>query len=1096
MDDVTNGEGRGIVGSRRLVAVQMIDIGRLPAAPVYLATNSLVAVTGRGPTDSNESSKTVFFGAVSLLLDDPGWNLQASQAGQLAAKMLFDPPNAPKGTTMAADHGYVVGVFAGDDDRLVTEPLTVWLRINRSGDPYIAVRHRAGRHLADHATQQAASEDGDRIWADLKVGGTLGSQTFGRRLYGDGARCLSYVATRGGKPEQRDRTLLGSDVSQLSPERIAEELIALGGLKPRFDDEREHRAAYLRHHKATVELAGKVQEARETHAEYAAAAAAARQLDEDLSAAVELRRRAIAQATVETLEKVRDDQARHMRLAEDAAKAADAHEQARDRLAELSPDRIDTEHAAATEAYTKAEEAATAADRVVTLLARKIDGEQDRLAELRTAAGAWDGTPPEHARANADEAEGVLAAAERALAVEDAHARNAERHLEQVRDGDASPTVSALRAAGVDAVLLADAVEFADDVRQRWETLLYPFRDAVAVPPEQADRASDVAPAGTLILAADGPLPDGVHAAPAGAAGFLVALDATGDGGAAHATLFDGAATIIGGHAEPWTGRQARERAAEAAAEQAQAREAEARQARDEAAASAAAAETAAEAAEAHVAAGVLDGEIGRLRGDLADRRAELADRLGEKKAALSRLSDAQSNKDRAEERIAVLESEVERLSTAHQEAQREQREQRKAAAGRGLHEWAERLRNVCGADPDPDSDIHPLDVDADVLKQVEAAALEILGDEDRAASSLRQAASEALMANVLGNGLSVRVTTQPRQAHQATRHEVAAPADVPDHVTDATERFVRARGIDGDVFSSAPAYDDAFATLVEAVRATVADRVETADANLAQAEHRVGDLGQRLEAAEDELDQKRRQLDNVMSSLEQLASERLRQVSDGFDRINVRDGGWAADLKIEHDRPALDGDADAAAEWVWRATPRWARQGPGADGTVTKVAYDRDANTAQYKLHTVQLVLAALTAHTQPHGSVLVLDELGNDLGADHRERVVKALARAAEDSGITVLATVQDDLQPVAFRHAAEVVLLHYPDKSQYLNAPTKMLATDPTGGQVLRLLADVLRTDMPDLAWRPLLDVYEPDGDTGAESAVAYAVETATL
>lgn len=143
------------------------------------------------------------------------------------------------------------------------------------------------------------------------------------------------------------------------------------------------------------------------------------------------------------------------------------------------------------------------------------------------------------------------------------------------------------------------------------------------------------------------------------------------------------------------------------------------------------------------------------------------------------------------------------------------------------------------------------------------------------------------------------------------------------------------------------------------------------------------------------------------------------------------------------------------------------------------EVAYD--ANTAQYKIETINLVLAALTAHPDSEGRVLILDELGNDLGRSHRERIVRALADAAESSRLTVMGTVQDDLQPIAFRHCGEVLVLHYPSKDDFVNAPTKILATDPTGGGLVGPLADALTEgDDRSVAWRALWDVYRPDTD----------------
>src|SRR5258707_9295668 len=63
----------GVIGTRQLIAAQTFDFARLTSHPVAVIPSSFVAVTGRGPRDSNESGKTSFNAAVALLLGDPEW---------------------------------------------------------------------------------------------------------------------------------------------------------------------------------------------------------------------------------------------------------------------------------------------------------------------------------------------------------------------------------------------------------------------------------------------------------------------------------------------------------------------------------------------------------------------------------------------------------------------------------------------------------------------------------------------------------------------------------------------------------------------------------------------------------------------------------------------------------------------------------------------------------------------------------------------------------------------------------------------------------------------------------------------------------------
>src|SRR5580704_1699963 len=83
----------GVIGTRQLVAVQTFDIARLTAHPVAIIPGTFIAVTGKGPIDSNESGKTSFLSAVSLLLGDPEWRITGTGAASVEA-LLFEPVTA------------------------------------------------------------------------------------------------------------------------------------------------------------------------------------------------------------------------------------------------------------------------------------------------------------------------------------------------------------------------------------------------------------------------------------------------------------------------------------------------------------------------------------------------------------------------------------------------------------------------------------------------------------------------------------------------------------------------------------------------------------------------------------------------------------------------------------------------------------------------------------------------------------------------------------------------------------------------------------------------------------------------------------------
>jgi len=100
----------GAIGARQLIAVQTFDIARLTSHPVAVIPSSFVAVTGRGPRDSNESGKTSFNAAVALLLGDPEWRVTGGGVAAVA-ELLFEPDTAGVAATRypAAQTGFIVG---------------------------------------------------------------------------------------------------------------------------------------------------------------------------------------------------------------------------------------------------------------------------------------------------------------------------------------------------------------------------------------------------------------------------------------------------------------------------------------------------------------------------------------------------------------------------------------------------------------------------------------------------------------------------------------------------------------------------------------------------------------------------------------------------------------------------------------------------------------------------------------------------------------------------------------------------------------------------------------------------------------------------
>ncbi|MEU6445062.1 hypothetical protein ABZ850_32715, partial [Streptomyces sp. NPDC047046] len=123
------------------------------------------------------------------------------------------------------------------------------------------------------------------------------------------------------------------------------------------------------------------------------------------------------------------------------------------------------------------------------------------------------------------------------------------------------------------------------------------------------------------------------------------------------------------------------------------------------------------------------------------------------------------------------------------------------------------------------------------------------------------------------------------------------------------------------------------------------------------------------------------------------------------------------------------------------------------------RAARNPPTNTAQEKLFSIHLVLAALLAAPDARGRVLILDELGDSLGAEHRREVIAALRDAALEHGITVLATCQDGLMADVGPMCGQVLQFRYYSKSDPLNRPTAMFGFDANRRRVKLTLDDLV-------------------------------------
>jgi hypothetical protein len=264
---------------------------------------------------------------------------------------------------------------------------------------------------------------------------------------------------------------------------------------------------------------------------------------------------------------------------------------------------------------------------------------------------------------------------------------------------------------------------------------------------------------------------------------------------------------------------------------------------------------------------------------------------------------------------------------------------------------------------------------------------------------------------------------------------DIDGPDDAP---TGEIRSAVRARtGAVDDTDDDAHS-DSTFDSLVDALDDWLATTLESddiaAETIATNRQRRTGEL----ELAGREVDQRAEQLELVQDAIEEAIERSLRAISAKLDELNRAAGGIGAELHVTCERPAA-----ADETWRWAVTPRWRRH---VDGDM--VSYREQINTAAEKLFTIQLVLAALlssAATSEAAGQVLILDELGDSFGQQHRRDVLAALQQAAAEHDITILGTCQDSVLEEAARVCGEILYFVHETDSHVLNQPTRMYGFD---------------------------------------------------
>lgn len=1006
-DDVRSG---GVIGRRQLACVQTIDIARLTAHPVALVPGAFVAVGGRGPKgDSNESGKTSFLAACSLLLGDPEWRLGGGGAASVSA-LLFEPETA--GTSAQrfapAQHGYVIGVFTDEDDPTSTA-LTVWCRLSAIS-PHVLVRWRDGVHLAPGETDADRHLNADEEWRAFGTKAEAGASSYASVLYGDSPRVLAYVAKRGS--QRSDPSLLQMNAGAFSPSQIGTDLIRLTGRAGAFESEAEQRQRLDAAERRLADVDAHDQSARQQEETTLAKLRERQEARVALEEAERLWSLHFARGYLDVIKNRSDLEEKET---EAAQLVAEADEQLQTAVAETEqfehPENLERQLREAETQVARLrsrEEAARQAAADARAHAAQLQLHQARE---QTAAAAWSGTPIEECHKRLVAAEARKELHERALWTASETGTRADAALAAAEAGGegSAEVVAELRAAGIAGSGLLDAVETEEGARHVWEPRLRLYAHAVLIEAQDEEKALaalERVPEAVLILgqSTDCPLPDGIVAAPPHAHEFLSLLSDRYRPRAEHEVVSDSAlgVLVLDRHDEPQTGRANRI--------------ARAQRVRDQALADLADATTERDAAVAH---------WQQVNGDLraaeaAARAAELTERItaaNDQAATQDKVLDDLDPKRKAAEKVAdsarvkVQAFEVARSKAATVvELRRSDRNQADEKL-RGLRRQKEMLQ---------------VEYWERGWGDTRDAAEVALADEDRTENTLRRRAGDELLDAL---------------------HALGIHSDGSGAATAELSEVARRRGqlIEDPSGRQPPSFDAVVAPLRDwldshaEMDAVMAERIERTQAQRAA----------ETELARRECTELHEGLASLQDAVEQRVRQSLEEIGVQFDKLTREAGGFGAELAINTYRPKTPQE-----RWRWEVTPRWRRSQHGR-----MLPYDSQMNTAQEKLFTVHLVLAALLAAPNPQGRVLIIDELGDSLGVNHRREVLRAIAATAEQKDVLVLGTCQDSVLADAAAFCDEIIYFECPSTSEALNRPTRMLGFDTNGERVDLAALDIL-------------------------------------
>ncbi|TDW21191.1 chromosome segregation ATPase [Kribbella kalugense] len=991
-----------ILGSKVLLGVQVVDLSRLSTHPIPMIGRGLITVAGQGPTDSNGAGKSSWIAALSLLHADDQWRLTSGAPG--AAELLFTAEAAgQEGNWSNVDRGYIIGVFSDPDltdlDEIETAAITVWIRINRKAS-YLDLRWKQGLHIPYGATEAERAAGADALWAALphSNGRTdFHANKLSQVLYGGQVRCVSFLSTS--VRSSPTANLLAEPLNELGPARIFNAIATLTGLDHELEQEQAHRSAEHTQREATKQATADLQRWEQEMATVEAGILQRAAAREALAAAKESWQARCARHLI-------DGAARNAEILQELGVLDErvAEQEARREAVDVEIDAFGNEEGMLRDVQLTRQERdkLDARDRELDLAQRSMRERLEQLGQehrrLLEAGRSADGRDLTAAGEEQVEARAVL---EEHIGRDHA-ARSAVDHASaELREAESGQTVSApqqkiLENAGIESGALTDITELPAGDRAEWEPRLAPYREAVVIDAADAALAStaltDAGYAGFLLVLAN--RPGSKRSAKQGprSADKRFVLDtffaAIGER-ASKDTIDDVAGVVaVGQFDEPITGRTARIEAARRRVE--------------------AAVEARAEASTAL--------EQARSRVEQAERRT----------AAARALADAES----VQEQILALRETVDRHETDRDSLAPQlqaAKESAEAAAGQQLVR-DERLKNLEATRRDHGR----------ILDDLTGRRLTLLEEQTALDLTTRTTAWGGTAAEaeefILGLPDDVQRRTTADWNHQACTQlddvirrcfpNARSREEIP------TELWEILNGADG--WTNGTLGDRV--SLVPALHRTLSSHLaqhETFDSlQQQQIASQRAERNAALERAREGLAEAESTARAHRASLADGIKARLRLVSQEFDRLDQQYGGYGAKLEF----PEPDPPAEPDKPWRWTVTPKWRRSEGGPFS-----AFNVKGNTAQMDEKAVKLVCAAALAGGSDRPLLLILDELGRNLGSQHRREAVALFEQIGRDRNITVIGALQDDMERYALASSRLYVKLRRSsDTMAYNQAP----------------------------------------------------------